>query len=662
MYLSAYWIVSRSLSSLRDQRRFLTGIALLSVVLSLTTVVFAAGWVSYDQAVLANRLAGALQYPNTLAAYLLLGAGLLAAFRANAQQVRDKVLWGLGLYANGVIFLFTYSRLAYLVTVPVGMLYLLLAPRGKRAALITGIVPAVLGVLSVAVPIDAVLKGQAFSALPLWFGLGALVTGVLELGWHLMISNRLLFRAAVGTGALGVLGVSIYIGPKAVGLLQRIQSISLTDVSAVLRLLTYRSALEAWWQEGPLLGLGGGGWRAVYLAYRFSTHTSRTVHSTLVETLAEVGLVGALVLLAVWFSALYLAWQVYRRSAADETKLLWLGGAMGLLGLLLHSQLDFDLWFPAVSLPMFALLGVIRSAGGAEWKEKQRQRTALNLSRGLQVAAALLLLVTFSLMLSQRHHAAALALQRRGDIAGAEAAVRRAMTFDPLNGALHTEYARLLLARGLQRQDQNLLTAARNHLNWAVSLDSFNPAYRLERSHYFYLTQNCSAAVADAEEATRLDPFTLTTYHRTARQAFLCMNQAIVAQDLETAGAYHAAMGRILQQFEDTRLDQQADPFQQYLKPHWLRADPLIDVLRAQHLAFEGRPEQALELVLPHRKTRDIGQRKEVLLWSGVFALVSGREDLWQQTRAELEALDPALTDQIGREAEVLMYWLNNRP
>jgi hypothetical protein len=119
-------------------------------------------------------------------------------------------------------------------------------------------------------------------------------------------------------------------------------------------------ALGAFWDE-PLRGTGTAGFRVEWLRDREVDEPVRDAHSLYLETAAELGLVGLLLL------ALLLAGVTAGAAAAVRRERdLVVGPVAALAVFAVHAALDWDWEMPAVALPAIVVAGaVLRTAGGS---------------------------------------------------------------------------------------------------------------------------------------------------------------------------------------------------------------------------------------------------------------------------------------------------------
>jgi O-antigen ligase len=232
----------------------------------------------------------------------------------------------------------------------------------------------------------------------------------------------------------------------------------------------------------PLAGVGARGFRASYLQHRDSPETPARAHSLELDVLMETGIVGFLLLAG----ALVCTVAAFARRARDDLVAI---GALGAFTCwLVHASVDWTWTFPAVCLPLFALLGA--AAGRDEARPlSRRSRPAL------AVGAVVLALGGFGLPWLSSHYVRA-ALAGTSD---ATVALDRARTLDPLSvdpllaewalapnpqGGLaplreavrmEPRSADLLFALGRQQRLAGDKAAARRTLRHALRLDPGDP-------------------------------------------------------------------------------------------------------------------------------------------------------------------------------------------
>jgi uncharacterized membrane protein YidH (DUF202 family) len=132
----------------------------------------------------------------------------------------------------------------------------------------------------------------------------------------------------------------------------------------------WRVAVKAFGQE-PIRGVGAGGWAAWWLRYRTTDDFAQDAHSLPLQTLAELGLVGV-VLLGTSFVGLGIAARAAYRTAPALTA----GPVAGLVAYAAHAPLDWDWQMPAVTLVAMVLGGLIVALGEERRRAPPAERPA----------------------------------------------------------------------------------------------------------------------------------------------------------------------------------------------------------------------------------------------------------------------------------------------
>lgn len=185
----------------------------------------------------------------------------------------------------------------------------------------------------------------------------------------------MIFQRHYRIQALLLLGVMLAIGifaiPKAEIMQQRVQSTFLSGRADDLRLGVWPSAVRMW-QDHFWLGVGPAHFDQRFPQYRPVGVQARPVwaHNDYLNTLADWGLVGAALVTATWallYWGVWRAWKFVRGPKDDFARkksnrfAFSVGASMGLLAILLHSAVDFNMQIPAIAILAVTLMALLSS-------------------------------------------------------------------------------------------------------------------------------------------------------------------------------------------------------------------------------------------------------------------------------------------------------------
>ena len=463
------------------------------------------------------RLSAPVDYWNGLG--LLFAMGLPLALWLAAR--REHPHW---LRAAGTVFLFgltvglllTASRSG--IAVSIGALAVWLGFGGPRvegaAALLVGGGPGlVVGLWALSRP-GIADDAQAHSVRVhdgAWFALvfvlaAVAVAAVAYLG-SLTEERRPLLereRLLVGRVGLGVLGAGVVAGVVVLVIAAKPQSwfhdftrvpTNPAETSGAQRLTSFNSNSRwQWWKEAwkgfekqPLRGTGAGSFELNHRLFRTNRVFVTEPHNVPLQFLCETGIIGFLLALGSVAAAAVGVMQRVRGSPAG----LALG--IGALAYVLHSVVDFDWDFVAVTGPFLLSVGVLL---GGRVVRRPRQWTLAPVPAALALAAAYSLL---SPWFASRASDSALAALEAGRPAQAVGHARDARSLNPFG------LEPIFLEAGAAEQLGDL-SAARSLYVKAIDLQPLNwrPWYELGSFELDLL--NYRAAVPPLRRAVELDP------------------------------------------------------------------------------------------------------------------------------------------------------------
>ena len=661
LYFLTFWLVSR----LGGQRRtlyLLHALYLAGVGAALAALLAATDLVYIKDGFVGGRFFSTLQYPNALASYV--GAASIIGFYLWA---RSENRWRYGYAAANylllMVFLGTGSRGAYLIFPTVVFLYWLLAPGGYRLNTLAHLVAcgaaALLGVARFIPLALAKAHGQAWG----WFTLGlmvALLGQVLIQGaGRILTTPRARIAAGVVILVILVGGAAVFVlhqpgisaastGGQVPGVLgkilppqvvSRLKDINLKTRSSRERIIWTQDALQMVRQR-PILGFGGGGWEAAYRQYQRYYYNSTQVHNDYAQVAVEAGLVGLVVLAAVWLLFLLVTAGNYRHSQGQgRLQALAVGAAAVNLGL--HAAIDFDLALGAVSIMLWACFGLARSLEGQRLEPEPALPPLIFKNRQLPcitaVSLATLVLILFAGsylagVSSARQAAAAL---QRNNLPAAAAYLEEASRYDPFTASYNSDLAGIYLQEGKTKEalNQALAASAKEPYNLAI-LNRLVEVYWQEGS--------VQEAVATMERARQLAPWVgaawenLGQIYDAAGISYLQAGQKDRARQMFQEAA---ALPESIQAKVDTLGD-----FKDLHQPGGVALSPAIQLRAGIAQYFLGQEKEAA--INLEAAARDANLQAEARLWQAVMAFHHGDGLLSSRLLAEVQKTNTSLAKQ----------------
>jgi O-antigen ligase len=431
------------------------------------------------------QLAEPLGYWNALGLLTAVGILLAGGLAAHGGELATRVLAAMSLAVLLPTLYFTFSRGA-LVALVVGAIVQIAVDARRARLLATGLVlgvPALLGVFlasryhALTTSGDSLTTAQRegrelawlLAALVLVAAAAAIALHVVERRVHfspragrLLVGGVAVAALLVAVGALVVAGGPVAVAERSSDAFGRSPAPGDGDLQRRLLSASGNGRADYWRVartmvgDEPLLGTGAGSFEAHWFRERSVAFHARDAHNLYLETLAELGPVGLLLLLGTLALPL-LALPAARRFAYAPAAV----GAFA--AYLVHAGVDWDWEMPAVTVAAIFCAAVLLARGRPDeppWLRGRRRGIALALLAPL-AAVALVAHV------GNRAAAASIAATEAGDPARGVAEAKRAAAWAPwseeawqLRGEAELELgdaasARRSLARALDRNPES---------------------------------------------------------------------------------------------------------------------------------------------------------------------------------------------------------------
>jgi hypothetical protein len=330
---------------------------------------FLPGVLHYSRSISAQgRLEQPLTYWNALGAVAAIGLVVCVRIAGDATRSQGwRVAAAAGCAPLGMGLYLTFSRGALFACLAGLVALIPLAPtRAQLTALVECVIAAVLASVVVA-PMHhlASLSGSRASQErqgALAFGLLVLIMALTALvEWRRAHPAPRELRLPRGAPwiALGMicagLAVAIVVGAK-----ESSASPSLRP-GAATRYTTFNSSRYSYWDvafrafdDEPVRGVGAENWSVYWLRDRPIVDFAQDAHSLELQTLAELGVIGVLILLTFVAGAALAARDAHRVAPSAAV-----GPTAGAIVYLAHSPLDWDWQMPSVTLFAIVLIGAV---------------------------------------------------------------------------------------------------------------------------------------------------------------------------------------------------------------------------------------------------------------------------------------------------------------
>jgi hypothetical protein len=481
-------------------------VALTAVSLYGLATKVAPGWLAPDEVY--GRLREPYGYWNAVGvtAAMAMPLALWLGTNEGGHRLVRALAWPL-LAVLAVVVLLSFSRGSIVAAVVGTGVWLAIVPRR---------LPSV-AVLLPSIAVAAVTTGWAFSQSALTDDRIALADrkdAGLDLGLILLVAIVLLYAAGValqlaterrplaeatrrriGTAAIAILVASPFIGLGALALTDRGVTGTISDrwhdlttakavtpqnqpsrltETASVRSIYWKRAIEVW-KDHPVAGAGAGSFAQAQLRFRDQPAQAKHAHGYVVQTLADLGLVGlavSLLALGAWLVSVRQSLELRRgriwTSAAD-----WPPERVGLAALAcvavafgVHSTLDWTWFVPAVAMTGLFCAGWVAGRGGlfgphagvpplAAVRVRLPERSVLRRRAALALAivATAALMITAAVQPWRSHYKGdhSLELAAAGDYAGARAAALDASDADPLSVEPYFDLAAIEDGHGNER-------------------------------------------------------------------------------------------------------------------------------------------------------------------------------------------------------------------
>ncbi len=519
-YFLVYFMVSRSIKGREDLHRYLTVLYIAGVITAIIGLGAAFGSINFKGAVFAGeRIASTLQYPNTLAVYLTAVLIIGYYLQVIVQSQAYRYVFAGGNYLLLLTFLGTGSRGGFLVMVPVVLLFFVIVPKGYKILSALAIGGSIIASLAVISKVLSVAPQTGVWEHWLLLGVGLFVAvlfqAIIEAAHRykekLNEHRKLLIIVSIISSVTIIFAAIYFMDGTVIKAFDRISSINLQDRSVIERGYFYKDALKII-ADHPILGIGGGGWAAVYKTYRSYNYSTLFTHNYYLQTWIEAGIPGIASLLTIWAGAIFVLWQA-RKNSSKENSLLIGVLFLSASAIAVHSLIDFNMTFTSIGLLFWALLAGLSGMQAQIAGQIHVNNNSYLYKRHVAVKALVMLgIITFFVLsggfrLAINHGIAADQAMKKSNIPLAQKELMAANKYDPLNTYYISEIAKKLYLQGVATRDPAALEKAYTYINKAIKLGKTNLNNYQVRANIYLAREEFDQGLQDLEKVRQLDPW-----------------------------------------------------------------------------------------------------------------------------------------------------------
>ncbi|GAX92065.1 O-antigen ligase family protein [Effusibacillus lacus] len=361
-YLGSYVLVRILLAGGISRVSFLRVFAASGILVSLYGFATGFGLIERAGAIYdpsgSRRLSSVFEYPNTAASYVVVIYILTIGLLTVSTRRLEKFVYSAGLFMMLAFIFHTQSRGALLVLTGLAGLIVLIAPKGGKFTSVGYTILPALPLLFAADWLGDAIKSQ--NQIIGWavLLLASVITGAFSAIFDLIRKRvHVEIYKTVRWIIIGLILLAVMLGVAFVSnsLLTKLYSM-FEQSSLVQRFVFYKDAFAAF-LENPIFGNGFQTWKETYQSFQSYPYVSRQAHGYWVDIVLDTGIVGAIIWLGfitVCFREMVSSWK----NIAIEERRITFFLVLGIVGLIGHSFIDFDMAYGTMNYLLWTLMGL----------------------------------------------------------------------------------------------------------------------------------------------------------------------------------------------------------------------------------------------------------------------------------------------------------------
>ncbi|WP_434655830.1 O-antigen ligase family protein [Thermoanaerobacterium thermosaccharolyticum] len=300
----------------------------------------------------------------------------------------------------------------------------------------------------------------------------------------------------------------------------RIQDISLSSHSSSERMQFYKDGFKIF-KDYPLFGAGGGAWASLYFKYQSYLYWTTQTHNYFMQVLLDTGVVGAAAIIFFLIALILSIFKLYKTEMDRYERILLASAATGILSLYAHAAMDFDLSLSAVTIALYALIGIINSMSISRKESttpiiKGKKLYNGYYNYGVLIVGIVVMFISFSLSAALRYAEKGDSLVKTNNIGQAMQYYKSAVSYDPWNAKYRMSYGQTLASIADQTKDAATLQEAMNEEQKAVDLEPFNSQLSAQLGAFYLAHGQIDKGIQYVKKAVEVQPLRPENYQQLA--------------------------------------------------------------------------------------------------------------------------------------------------
>ncbi|MEW9125163.1 MAG: O-antigen ligase family protein, partial [Thermotaleaceae bacterium] len=491
-------------------------IVLAGVLVVLIGTGAALEWVSFSDAFVGGMMNSTFQYHNTFGIYCL--ALLFLAYMLGARESGPWKHVARG--ASFILFfgfILSYSRGAWILLPPLGVLYYILVPIHYKKSFIADFIGNFVALAIVINPFTHAINKEVKGSGALWFVLGILVSMGIAMALErimekLSIRDRF-YNIAIPSFTL-VLPIILFamkdtiLGFLPEDLADRMANISLGTETVTERTVFYQDAFKII-KDYPLFGTGGGGWGTLYRMYQSYGYASTQAHNYYMQLWIEVGTIGLLLLGIVLLLYVYHCVRNYYTCEDGDLKAIHAGLFIAVAALLGHSAIDFNMALAAIPILIWGIIGMQMGISQPFLKVKVGKNAT---TYGIVAMASILLIISSFHTIAMNEIRSGISDLNRGRIDSAMKQMKSATKLNPLEPTYIGDYATIANHIAVQAGDEDSRVQSIKKMDKAMELAPYDFNLLTKAVGFYFGNDEIDKAFKMIEQLEKYHPLNSSTY------------------------------------------------------------------------------------------------------------------------------------------------------